>query len=79
MYGASLYGRIPTSCPLAFGGRQYGECPYPMYRTTFGTDGASICVDVDACDTKPCWQVSVDSLHDCLNACLLPPSAVLCD
>ena len=45
-----------TSCSLAFGGRQCGECPYPMYRTTFSGDGASICVDVDECDTKPCWQ-----------------------
>ena len=22
----------------------------------FGADGASVCVDVDECDTKPCWQ-----------------------
>ena len=28
-----------------------------MYRTTFGADGASVCMDVDECDTKPCWQV----------------------
>ena len=27
-----------------------------MYRTTFSGDGASVCVDVDECDTKPCWQ-----------------------
>ena len=58
-----------TSCSLAFGGRQCGECPYPMYRTTFGADGASVCVDVDECDTKPCWQVwslvqtTFDQLH----------------
>ena len=45
-----------TSCTLAFGGRQCGECPYPMYRTTFSGDGASVCVDVDECNTKPCWQ-----------------------